>query len=91
MIEKTQSYKTSNGKIFGSIKEAQVEEIAVLIGGVIESKCAQEVFDMLVGNAEKVVDILTAKGSSKPKARSINGGTKKRTPRVQLPTLPTAG
>lgn len=93
MIEKTQSY-SANGKIFASLKEAQTEEVKSTLashGNLFNTPDGIGVLsEAIIANADKLVDILTTKGSSKPKARAINGGTKKRTPRVQLPNLPTA-
>ena len=78
MITKTQSFQTSDGKLHDSISAAQVHEMAALIDSTPVDKMAQ----FLVEQKDKVVDILTMTTRSKPRARAINGGTRKRTPRA---------
>lgn len=75
-IEFTRSYRTSDGNVFGTLQLAQEHELTRLLlenvgTGTIEATmvaCAT----VLVGNAEKVVDILTTTKTSRPKARRIN-------------------
>lgn len=73
MIERAQSYKTSDGETFLELKDAQTHEIQILLQGM-----PTESVTLIVANAAVLVDILTTTGRSKNKARKINGGTKKR-------------
>lgn len=75
MIEFVKAFKTEDGKTHASIEEAQKHSLSVLL----ENVSAEETSSFLVRNRDKVVDILTTKKSSKPRARSINGGRKNRT------------
>ena len=85
MIEKTQSYKVGE-KLCATLEEAQIESLIPLLAeafppqnNTLEAeKCAK----LLVQKSEQVIDILTTGPNSKPKARRINGGTKKRTPKT---------
>ena len=87
MIEFTKSYKTSDGQVFGTIEEAQHHELSALFEkhpiltqtGLPPEPMHNWIAGMVLDNSELVVDILTTKPSSKPKARKVNGGTKKRT------------
>jgi len=73
MIQFTKSYKTTDGQVFGSIRDAQIHEL--LLAANLDQKTAEYVLE----NKDKVIDILTTTPNSKPKARSVNGGSKKRT------------
>ncbi len=88
MITKTKSYQTSDGKIFGSIPEAQAHEVRTLATAEFAPDVADKVAVWACANCDKLVDILTTKGSSKPAARAVNGGTKKRTPKPQSAPAP---
>lgn len=50
----------------------------------------EEIANEIYKHSAKVIDILTMKTNSLPKARKINGGTKKRTPKhiAEQHTLP---
>ncbi len=87
MIEFTKSFKTGDGKVFGTVEEAQVHEIEELLNQVITNSGGNEKWakmnlndwaNLILGNKGILVDILTTTPSSKPKARAIHGGTKKR-------------
>lgn len=85
MIEFTKSYKTSNGQVFGTIEEAQAHEIESLFN--MNEVCltsSATLTQFILKNKDKMVDILTTTPNSKPKARAIHGGTKKRTPKVAV-------
>lgn len=88
MIEKCQSFKTSDGKFHDTIEAAQRHELKKFIDGQFLSKDADMnangILDVLINQKETIVDILTMNPSSKPKARRINGGTKKRAPKREL-------
>jgi len=85
MIEFTKSYKTSDGKLVASIPEAQVHELSILLGQVQvgDGETQRDVLaKFILEKKDVVVDILTTTSTSKPKARAIHGGTKKRTPKA---------
>ena len=83
MISKTVSFKTTDGKIHASIEDAQRHEIVSFFNRdletPIENYTTLEVANFIMDNRDRMVDLLTTKANSKPKARAINGGTKKRT------------
>ena len=76
----------ANGKVYASLKEAQIAELDALFA---ESPTDPASLTILK-NPERVIDILTTTESSKPKARAINGGTKKRRTKA-APQLPLPG
>lgn len=80
MITKVNAYQSSDGTAHSSLEEAQKFEIFNILksGGKWADEVLDEVADAIMDNAEAIVDILTTTPSSKPKARKINGGTKKR-------------
>ena len=79
MIQFTKSYKTDDNQVFGTIEEAQKHELETLLHdkGVSKGE-VPSVAKLLIDRKDIIVDILTMTPSSKPKARSIHGGTKKR-------------
>ncbi|MES2366989.1 MAG: hypothetical protein V4563_14030 [Pseudomonadota bacterium] len=88
MITKTQSFSTSDGKMFQTLEEAQAHSIALLVVSAIrdsENKSPDEaslaVANIIVVSKDQLLDILTTTAKSKPSARKINGGTKKRAPK----------
>lgn len=83
MIEKCSSFKTSDGTIHASIEKAQGHVLErILMGkGIAESA---QISAAIIENKNEVVDCLTMTASSKPKARKINGATKKRAPKKSL-------
>lgn len=86
MITFTRSYKTQDGQVFGTIEEAQEHELGVAFEkhplltqtGLPPAPMNQWIAKMVLESKEVVMDILTMTPNSKPKARSIHGGTKKR-------------
>ena len=80
MIERTASFKTSDGDIFGTVQEAQIHELKLLL----DSAPIDTIPARLVKESEKVIDILTTTSTSKARARSINGGKKSRKPKPAL-------
>lgn len=82
MIERTQAYKTQDGTTHPDLASAQRHELTALLGqrvpGAMPPQDEKEYAAMIVANAAKVVDILSTTPTSKPRARRINGGTKKR-------------
>lgn len=80
MITKVGAFKTSDGRTFETIEQAQQNEVEILLG-VKDDKMpgtVAELSNLLMEHKDKLVDILTTTPSSKPRARSINGGRKKR-------------
>jgi hypothetical protein len=80
MIEFTKGYKTSDGKLVATVAEAQLHELTILTSKV--SDHPDTLAKYILENKEKFVDILTTTATSKPKARSVNGGRKNRKPTV---------
>ena len=81
MITRTQSFQTSNGQVFGTIEEAQRHELGVWIQSKMQdmpADVAAHFATELQKDAAKIIDTLTTTATSKPKARRVNGGTKKR-------------
>lgn len=81
MIEFTKAYKTSDGKTHSDVVTAQEHELKILLQWCPEDVSAgavASVVGVIVANRATVIDILTTTATSKPRARSINGGRKKR-------------
>lgn len=79
MIEKTTSFKTSDGTLHETIEAAQVNEVQAYLKSIdISEGEVERLAAGLIKNKDHVIDILTMKASSKPRARKVNGGTKKR-------------
>lgn len=87
MILKTLSYQTSDGSIHPTIESAQKYEAYTLMKEMDLAVAPDEqvIVDFLFAHKDKLIDILTMKASSKPKARKINGAAKKRTPKNEQP------
>lgn len=87
MIERVTAYKSSDGATFASLEEIQKHELMKLLGKLLpvpenqkeplEIQLDQACME-LIKQKQQVIDILTTGPRSKPKARSINGGTKRR-------------
>ena len=71
MIERTTAFIV-DGKAYTTLADAQSEALASII-----SLDKGNLPKTLVEHAEEVIDILTTGPRSKPKARAINGGTRK--------------
>jgi hypothetical protein len=86
MIEFTKSFKVGD-KVFATIEEAQKHELELLLDAADESAINQ-----IINSKDKVVDILTTKAGSLPKARKVNGGRKVRSakPVTNQPSEPDA-
>lgn len=85
MITRTQAYVTSDNQTFADLNAAIGHEL-----GIVLNIDAEAVIQALLTNRDKVIDLLTTTPSSKAKARRVNGGTKKRTPKPagNAPELP---
>lgn len=91
MIQFTKSYKTSDNQLFGSVEEAKIHELELVIAKInpthgVSPENVDAIATMIMNNKDIILDILTTTPNSKPKARAIHGGTKKRnkTPDVLL-------
>lgn len=82
MITKTAAFQTSDQKTHATLEEAQQHELEILLTPAGFDEETPKICQQLVQVADKVVDILTTTATSKPRARKVNGGTKKRTPKV---------
>lgn len=84
MIEFTKAFKTADGSTHTSLDDAKKHEIVSILLDFkppqTESaqKAAVETAEIIVEHATQIVDILTTTPTSKPRARRVNGGTKKR-------------
>ena len=77
MIEKCQAYKIGE-ETFGTLREAQYAALKYVLS-LVEG---QDPIGSLLENSAQVIDILTTTASSKPRARKVNGGTKKRVKKI---------
>ena len=83
MIEFTKSYKTADGQVFGTVEEAQAHELeALFLTSPVDTP--SDLAKSILAKKAEIIDILTTTPNSKPKARRINGGTKKRTPKTVI-------
>ncbi len=78
MIEKTNSFKTSDGQIHGTIEAAQQHAIASIIPATERSEDRFSIAHAIIENKEKVLAILKLK-ARKPKA------AKPKTPKAATP------
>lgn len=85
MITPTKAFTTSDGAVWNKIEEAMEREIriAVLPDNLKSSKEIEEAIHLIVAQKDAIVDILTMTPTSKPSARAIHGGTKKRKARTE--------
>lgn len=101
MITKSTGYESSDGKFHRAIEDAQKHELTILFDRTVsvaatvgmedkpQTYYSDEVASEILKNSTKIIDILTMKPNSLPKARKINGGTKKRTKHIAAQnTLP---
>lgn len=80
MITKTVGFKIGE-QFFGTIEEAQKAALFNLQSPEAGDEARQgaiAIADWIIENKEAIVDILTTTPNSKPSARKINGGTKRR-------------
>lgn len=86
----SRSYQTSDNNCFGTLELAQAHELTKLI----ESESPRDgtssisIANILVKNADAIVDILTLNKNSRPRARRSQGGKKPRKTKPETPTLP---
>lgn len=85
MIAKTSAYKTSDDKTFENLALAQEHELELLLKQVHPDLNAEAICQKLVTESARVLDILSTRANSRPKARAVNGATrKKRTPKETI-------
>lgn len=84
-----------DGKAFASLRDAQQAALEAFFGrtasdlyGAAPDTCV-ELIEALLSDADAVVNILTTKETSLPKARKANGGTKRRPPTTKQPLVET--
>lgn len=79
------SFQASDGECYATLKEAQVVELAIIFdrGGSENSAIASKYAEIVVEAKEEIMDVLSTTENSKPLARKINGGTKKRSPKIK--------
>ena len=75
MITRTASFATSDGQTFIELEGAQGHELDLLLKTCGDCTAA---ISIIIAQRDKVIDILTTTPTSKPRARRVNGGTKKR-------------
>lgn len=77
---------TKNGTPYATLKAAQEAELAELLvdAGMVHDS-ALGVAQLIVENADPVIDILTTNTKSRPRARKLNGGTKPRKTKASVP------
>ena len=78
MIEKCSSFKTSDGTVHASIAEAQRPELESLLNDntQLNKDMIPNVAAILMSCRDAIVDLLTTKATSRPKARKANGATR---------------
>ena len=87
MITRAPAFVTEDGKSFTTLEDAQRHEIAGLLGLDVNEGIEKAVLDRIMEKLELLSDILTTTATSKPKARKVNGGTKKRKPSAEAINL----
>jgi hypothetical protein len=88
MIEKTHSFKTSDGNLWPTIEEAQKHELELFLKEA-KFEDGTNLATALLDKRAHIVDLLTMKATSHAKARKINGATKTRkVAAVQTPVKP---
>lgn len=90
MITKQTSFSTTDGQLFASVEAAQLHELEAFLKDAKfpEGTDFPNLAYTLVNNKDRIVDLLTMKATSHPKARKANGATRKR--RTTPSTQPTA-
>jgi hypothetical protein len=82
MIEFARSYKTADGQLHATIEAAQQHEVAAMLAAnkdhTITEAESKSLAELIMRSRERLMDIFTTTDSSRPKARKINGGTRKR-------------
>lgn len=79
MITKEPSFVTSDRQRFDTLDAAIGHELGLIFPDGVMS--TTPVVEVILKNRDKIVDLLTTTKTSKPRARKINGASKKRTPK----------
>jgi hypothetical protein len=91
MIEIIKSYKVGD-QLFVTVEAAQAHSLQTFfrdhLKDVIGVDDWNPLANAILSKKEHIVDLLTMKATSKPRARAVNGGTKKRTPKPQAAPMP---
>jgi hypothetical protein len=75
-------FTTSDGQEHRTIEDAQKHVLALIFSAVTPETSAASIAAIAVLERDKIIDCLTTGPRSLAKARKVNGGTKKRTPKV---------
>lgn len=67
-----------------TLEEAQTQEIENLANDNSLSSASKSFAEFVMTHKARILDILTTTKRSKPRARAINGGTRKRKPKVEF-------
>ena len=96
MISKIVAFKSSDGQTFDTLEKVQQHEIELILNTALPDNVKvsgnptvhiELAAKTIIKHAEKVIDILTTKGGSRPAARKANGAVRKK--RGQAPAAPT--
>ncbi len=91
-MQKVKAWQTTDGKTFNTLAEAQKAELVSILGELSgASQPERESYaSHLIANAEKVVNVLTLKDSSHPKARKAATAPAKQGKKKGVAELPQA-
>ena len=88
MITITKSFTTSDNIIHATIEAARKHELAITLEGCMrDADNCEAIAESIINNSEKVIDCLTMKATSHPRARKANGA--KRKPKTANENPPT--
>lgn len=78
------TFKTGDGQKFENLALAQEHELELLLtDNQLPDEVRRNICKTLVAESDRVLDILSTRANSRPKARAVNGATrKKRTPKA---------
>lgn len=89
-IKFTKSYTVGN-KCYATLEEAQLASLVLIFEAEDIKQGQEDLAIIILKHKDEIMDILTTTESSRPAARKVNGGTKKRKPKTtatDAPTLP---
>lgn len=81
MIQKTQSFTSSDGAVHLTLAEAQKAEVRIILNEVLAPgstdepcvQCMPAFASAIVDAQDRILDVLTTRPSSRPKQRKVNG------------------
>ncbi len=88
MIQKTVSFTTSDGALHATVELAQAHELEKFLKEKLATSEASDLALLLLKNKEAIVDLLTMKANSRPKARKTNGAIRKKTTKTDTQQPP---